>query len=665
MSDIAALIETATSTSQGSFRRKMAVADLARSGEPRAIETLIGLLDDEDTYLRREVVSGLAKTEDAAVIEPLIGALDDADDYLQRDAAEALGRFGDRRAIEALRKLLDDDSYSVRYAAERSLKQIEQRQPPRNEMDEPPAGMPETAPESVEAESRSTPSGPGPATPLAGQQHSAGEDQSRDGVAAEHAGEAPSSSPPTEEEAIGADDSEAIVQAMPVDAAEAFEHPSAADPVAVSPPLTSPPAPLVPVATISPIQPVDGIVTAELSTPASDTWPRSSEGQTSERATASHTWDAARRFRMVFGTATTELRDMYQALSAAEESLLESEQEYRRVLDLLGDEQLANRDGLARLEHELDGAAKELADFQRETNRNRRKQYKLEREASTLSFQIASFMSSEKTRQNRETIRKLKSEAARLDAVAAATRTRQEKLQQQYDTLAAPLKQLQQQAEELAETRATGRQAIGDASRRIDTWMSEYLLRLPTEDLRQRIADLAESSPNATVLTTCADELVRAAAELEEHSVALREAETLAEQAVAAAEAGTDALGEAIAAGFRLTSAERRTNVRLSGSLRFSEERGTFGGFSGAEGTARGSGSGQAAYSVDEIGWAATSEFGMRVNAFTDAWTTCGTTTARRELLQVLVAAARRRADDLTRLIRAEVELDFVGGRGK
>jgi HEAT repeat protein len=153
MSDIAALIETATNTSQGSFRRKMAVADLARSGEPQAIETLIGLLDDEDTYLRREVVSGLAKTEAPAVVEPLIGILHDDDDYLQRDAAEALGRFGDRRATEALRKLLDDDSYSVRYAAERSLKQIEQREPPRKEMDEPPSAITKTASDSAAAES--------------------------------------------------------------------------------------------------------------------------------------------------------------------------------------------------------------------------------------------------------------------------------------------------------------------------------------------------------------------------------------------------------------------------------------------------------------------------------------------------------------------------------
>ncbi len=104
-------------------------------------------------------------------------------------------------------------------------------------------------------------------------------------------------------------------------------------------------------------------------------------------------------------------------------------------------------------------------------------------------------------------------------------------------------------------------------------------------------------------------------------------------------------------------------NVRLSGSLRFSEERGTFSGFDGADGTASGSGSGQVAYTVDEVEWAANSEFGARVAAFTEAWTQCGSAAARSELLQVLVAAGRRRADDLTRLVRAEVEQDFAGGR--
>jgi hypothetical protein len=661
MSDIAALIEAATDTSQASFRRKMAVADLARSKEPRATETLIALLHDEDTYLRREVVSGLAKTEDPAAIEPLIGVLEADDDYLLRDAAEALGRFGDRRAIQPLRKLLEDNSYSVRYAAERSLKQIDERQPPAKDGGRRQVSAPETTTEQVKPESEER-AGDRDAALSIEEDHVATATDAERQVDSESPSGQPSSPPSASDAEPNEEDArQDVIQAMAVDDAESTESPGVTDAADVATAVT----PLAPVKAFTAVQPVEDVVTAELSTPASDPWPQATERQTPAPPTYAHRgrdWDRARRFRTVFGTVAPELRDLYDALAAAEAGVLESEGKYRLVLDRLGDEQSASREGLTRLEKNLSQAAKELAELEREKKRHRRKQYKLEREASTLSFQIASFMSSERTRRNREEIRKLAAEISRLDAVAEATQARREKLQQQYDALAAPLKQLQQQAEELAETRASRRQAIGDAQEAIDIWMSDQLSRLPTEDLQQRIAELAESSPNATLLAICADELIRAAAEIEKYSVELLEAETTSEQSVAAAGAATDDLGATIAAGFRLASAERRTNVRLSGSLQFREERGTFGGFSGADGTARGSGSGQAVYTVDELQWNASSEFRSRVMAFKDAWTQCGTAAARSELLQVLVAAARRRVEDLTRLIRTEVERDFAAG---
>jgi hypothetical protein len=87
-----------------------------------------------------------------------------------------------------------------------------------------------------------------------------------------------------------------------------------------------------------------------------------------------------------------------------------------------------------------------------------------------------------------------------------------------------------------------------------------------------------------------------------------------------------------------------------------------FSGYSGASGSASGSGTGHATYTMDQLQWAAAPDMGQHVAAFSEAWTRCGDRSARRELLDSLVAASQQRVADLVRLIRAELERDFGGG---
>jgi hypothetical protein len=670
MPDIAALVETATNASEGSFRRRMAVSELARSGQPEAVEALIHLLGDEDVYLRREVVSALAKTEDRAVIEPLIGVLDVDDDYLQRDAAEGLGRFGDRRALEPLKRLLDDNAYSVRSAAKRSIEQIEQRIPPSEHAPEPRSPI-ETEPAGSEPRPAITPTPIPPPRPA---------DQPADGapITAELVAE-PATRPavPGVPAVSPAPVSPALVSPAPV--APAPVSPAPVSSASVSSASVSP-APVAPAAvssapvsptTVSPAPVSAAPVPAPvISTPSAVSPPAVATNEPAGLATprlprsiSDRLWERATRFRTLFDDVAPQLRERYANLAKAEAALLESEQQYGRILEQLGQEELTNRDALARVEREVDSASKSLSELQREANRNQRRLQQLNRDAASLAFQLGSFLSADRGRRHRAARANLDAETTRLSTAIDQARQQLASRQQQYDELAAPLKQLQQQAEELAALRVSGYQAIGNANQAVNAWISAYLLRLPTAELRRRLSDLAERSWVVPVLQSAADELLQAVSELENHAAELSAAESEREQAATAAADSTNALGAAIADGFQRNSIERRTTVRLSGSLEFREQRSTFGGSRGASGTASGTGNGHASYSVDELQWDPPPEFGERLTGFAGAWTRSGQAAARCDWMRSRVDACRRQIDDLARLIRTELEQDLLGGR--
>jgi hypothetical protein len=370
----------------------------------------------------------------------------------------------------------------------------------------------------------------------------------------------------------------------------------------------------------------------------------------------------AAKLQMLFGDARTELQERYAQLAKAEADLLELEAAYQRVLERLGEEQLTARDTLTRLEREIDTTSNSLAQLRRELNQSQRKQQQLARDAASVAFQLGSLLSADRGRQHREQRRRLDAELARLSAAMEETQSQLETRQQQYAELTAPLKQFQQESEELAELRVAAYQAIGAAHQRIDGWISDQLRRLPTAELQRRLRALADDSPLASVLPVAADELVRAVAELERHAAEMSAAESDLEQAAAAAAASSDSLGEVIAAGFRLDGVQRRTDVQLNGSLEFHEQRGTFSGFHGVAGTASGTGNGHATYAVDELQWNLPADFDGQVNTFVQAWARSGDAAARHELSRRLVAACRRCIEDLARLVRAELEREPAGG---
>jgi len=101
--------------------RKSAVIALARIGDARAVDALIGALHHEDSQVRDHAADALGGIGDARAIDALIGTLHEEHPHVRSCAAAALGRIGDVRAIDALIGALHDEDSHVRGSAADAL----------------------------------------------------------------------------------------------------------------------------------------------------------------------------------------------------------------------------------------------------------------------------------------------------------------------------------------------------------------------------------------------------------------------------------------------------------------------------------------------------------------------------------------------------------------
>jgi HEAT repeat protein len=94
---------------------------LAELGDSRAVEPLRALLKGKD----RGVIAALGKLRDRGTVEALVSLLNDNDDGVRSTTAEALGRIRDPRAVEPLISLLEKtNDNNVLWATARALGEI-------------------------------------------------------------------------------------------------------------------------------------------------------------------------------------------------------------------------------------------------------------------------------------------------------------------------------------------------------------------------------------------------------------------------------------------------------------------------------------------------------------------------------------------------------------
>ncbi len=104
------------------FIRSGAAVGLGKLGDKRAVEILIGMLEEHDPAAYG-AADGLGLLKDKRAVKPLIDALDKEAEH-RSHIAEALGEIGDKRAVEPLINLLRDSRSYTRDKAVEALGKI-------------------------------------------------------------------------------------------------------------------------------------------------------------------------------------------------------------------------------------------------------------------------------------------------------------------------------------------------------------------------------------------------------------------------------------------------------------------------------------------------------------------------------------------------------------
>ena len=106
--------------SQPGPARRVAVAALGRTGDPRAIQPLTGALNDDDPVVRAGAADALGALGASAAIPELKRLIDDRAVFVRLAAAAALVKMKDSSAVPQLQELLRSEYPAVRVAAARA-----------------------------------------------------------------------------------------------------------------------------------------------------------------------------------------------------------------------------------------------------------------------------------------------------------------------------------------------------------------------------------------------------------------------------------------------------------------------------------------------------------------------------------------------------------------
>lgn len=635
MADTSELIQTALDTSASSFRRRMAVMDIARAEDSAGLDALIQLLSDPDQYMRREVVSALAKRDEEAVIDPLITALQDDDDTVQRYAADALGERGEVRAVPGLESLADDNSYSVRDAAKRAIEEIQRVQGDASTLDSAPApptaatSAPALAPassvisEPVNAMPETVIEPMATAPPLYVESQEASE--LTDDVAAEVE---------VEQEIPLNRETEDVQSAPQIEVAAADQSAAESSQIVE--------ATVVPKTELSVTEQAESLTVEIVDKPA-----------------RSLSWDRAVRMRVFFGERLPEARQLFEAIEANRNSQRRDERGQHETLMTLGMERADKEDDLDRLQQATEAAEDRLEKLQRESATRLKQKHRLTQEAGNVWNQMSSSFFPERKAEREREISRLDEELEGLRDRIDEVRRELQAIKQQREGLAGPLTELKESAERLTEARDAATLRLAEVEGRLEELILKVIEEADDGTWESAVGRLADLSTHGGFLRSCMNQLHRTIRKQRSERVAAKRSEAALEQAKAAARTGLELFGEAVSHGFQVSTQEKETPVRLSGAIRFQEDHSFFGGYSGASGSARGTGAGHAAYVLDEPTWRPSAELAQQLASLTDAWTVSGEQAARLEIAAGLRAARDREISDFVHFLHTELERDF------
>lgn len=613
MSEFEKLAAIAGDTTATSYERRQAIDELAKQRDDRTVAVLASLLDEKDRYFRREVIAALSRMRISGVVEPLLRALQDDDENIRRDAAAALGKCRDPRALEPLKGLLSDSAYFVRDAAERAVNELQEAGIALDAGEQPEPDRVSEADQPVAPESDQPAETPAP----------------------------PAATPATEEE----------------------DQPPRAEPPATEPPATEPPAAEIPLATIVDDSTPRDTVAAEpspVAEPAPTVEPApAAEPVPDRQPPTTIRWSACRRMRAFFGDELPDLQSDYEELFAHERRLRELDAEHQQVVSKFDWEQADKGDDLEELEAQIDEAESAITKLRREAANIRVDQNRVERDATSIGHQLAALVWTDKQRELDRQRGSLKSRLKTADEKLSWWQTQLEALHDRHERLRVPLEKLQAETRDLVHAKQAAADAFHRIRKEIDQRILGLLRTLPEETLTERLQMVCSDASRAENLRLVIDELRQWLVEATKSETELQAVQQRFKLLQDTTANSTSSLAEAISDGFEIVGVERETTVRLRARVRFKEKSSFAGGYSNADGSAEGTGSATASYTIDEIHWRPTADHAERIRQFAESWDNLGELAARQQMLEAEQAASERCVDECVCLLRLELERDF------
>jgi len=372
-------------------------------------------------------------------------------------------------------------------------------------------------------------------------------------------------------------------------------------------------------------------------------------------------WGQARRMQLFFGDEASDVQAAYEQLHGGQGRLFELEQGLHDVSMKLSLQRADKEDDLTELDETISSSETGLRKLERELARAAGDKISRQNRLKSFWYGLLCMLLPSKKRGLTREITLLGNRIRELGDQIAERREELNNAQQQHDELSDPIRTLKDRVDELTTEKDALTTSIRTANGEIDDRVLRIIRALPPQELEHRVEGLRTLASNVEFFGTCAANLLRSLVELADAEQKVETTRRDLEEASRSLHESLAGLGATITSGFELSSLDRRTSVRLEGSVNFREDSSFFGGYSGASGSASGSGSGEGIYTVDEVAWQPPVELGDRVGVFAEASASLGEKTAEFEAQIARQAACRRSIADYANLVRTELERDFEG----
>ena len=621
---------------------------------PQSFQTLEALLNSGDDHFTRDLVNAVREAKYSPAVALLRPLLNAADDYLRRDLIQLIGAFGESSDIETLSALTQDKSFSVSYAAKQAIEAINKRVPAEvvkepeaqaaSAVEEPQACV-ETSASAVEAlveeegaVDSEEPQAPEPAVAVERSETSevetAQETQAND---------------PLVEAVIEEKTVKTAVAAEP--ARESIVHrrekTSSADERSMReqlPDCLHDNSIFEKETTSETLADFDDRITDSVfsAVPALPT------GGIAEKST---------NLKNFFGVDYQLSLSLYRQLHDQRVDLPRKESRLSESIRQLTLLEADKADDLESSDESMGESSKELQDLEWNIKKCKVKIDKIKDENSSLFNSMLSVFSGGHKQEADEKVATAEKELDKLKKKAAMTHGELKRHQGVSSSLKKPIVDLQKEVHQRKKERDEILLKVQSSEEEINLLYHKVLLESSSLELESKLAVLKDSG-NSSLAKGISSHLAVLLNKLNSLQEVEKKEELHFKELQAAGAAHLEHLSKEICSSIHTVTHKRKEKVSIQASLKFEEEKG-FWGYSGASGSAAGSGSARATYQIEESEWRQSAQLKNSLNDFSRGYGVLGSKSSALEFIALDIKTTKESLNAYLDYLRIAVEQDF------